>query len=132
MRRGTAALLARAWTVAQLSRGATGWRCIGLAGFEIYQPLLRERRRAREIVTALFPGYLFVAIELQWRAARWCPGVIRLVMDGIAPAMVPDTVIEAIRKRGGVICSRRSGPATGRSFPIVTFRNLWECDIEVT
>jgi transcriptional antiterminator RfaH len=42
---------------------------------------------------------VFVAIELQWHAARWCPGVIRLVMDGLQPAKVPDAVIEEIRGR---------------------------------
>jgi hypothetical protein len=37
--------------------------------------------------------------------ARWCPGVVRLVMGGLQPARVPDTVIAAIRKRecNGVI-----------------------------
>jgi transcription antitermination factor NusG len=42
---------------------------------------------------------LFVTIELQWHEARWCPGVVRLVMDGIVPAKVPDGVIAAIRER---------------------------------
>jgi transcriptional antiterminator RfaH len=53
----------------------------------------------------LFPGYAFVVIELQWLAARWCPGVVRLVMDGIQPARVRDDVIAAIRdrERNGVI-----------------------------
>ena len=45
----------------------------------------------------LFPGYAFVLIELQWHAARWSPGVHRLVLDGLQPA-VPDKVIaELIR-----------------------------------
>jgi transcriptional antiterminator RfaH len=56
-------------------------------------------RRARETVSALFPGYAFVVIELQWLAARWCPGVVRLVMDGLQPAKVPGAVIEEIRGR---------------------------------
>jgi transcriptional antiterminator RfaH len=40
-----------------------------------------------------------VCITLQWHAARWCPGVVRLVMDGIQPARIPDAVIEEIRER---------------------------------
>jgi transcriptional antiterminator RfaH len=40
-----------------------------------------------------------VRITLQWHAARWCPGVVRLVMDGLQPAKVPDAVIEEIRGR---------------------------------
>ena len=47
----------------------------------------------------LFPGYAFVWIELQWSQARWAPGVVRLVMDGAAPARVPDAVIDEIRSR---------------------------------
>jgi transcription antitermination factor NusG len=59
----------------------------------------------RRDAAALFPGYLFIAIELQWRAARWSPGVAGLIMDGIAPARVPDKVIDEIRarERGGLI-----------------------------
>jgi transcriptional antiterminator RfaH len=95
------------WTVAQLQpmRDRLALHCLGLAGFETYQPRLREVRRARETVSALFPGYAFVVIELQWLAARWCPGVVRLVMDGIQPARVPANVTEAIRdrERNGVI-----------------------------
>ena len=45
------------------------------------------------------PGYAFVSIELQWHAARWCLGVLRLVLDGAQPARVPDKVIADLRKR---------------------------------
>ena len=38
-------------------------------------------------------------VRLQWHRARWCPGVVRLIMDGIQPAKVPDAVIEEIRGR---------------------------------
>jgi hypothetical protein len=80
-----------------------------LAGYEIYQPLLREQRRShgRKItVTApLFPGYTFVLIVSGWWNARWAAGVRRLVMDGLQPARVPDGVIAEIRsrERGGLI-----------------------------
>jgi transcriptional antiterminator RfaH len=75
------------------------------ADFQVYAPRLREWRtmpsggplRQREL--PLFPGYAFLLIQLQWHAARWCPGVIRLVMDGLCPARVPDIVIEEIRSR---------------------------------
>ena len=47
---------------------------------------LRERRvfqgRKFEARPALFPGYCFVLIELQWHAARWAPGTLGLVMEG--------------------------------------------------
>jgi transcriptional antiterminator RfaH len=71
--------------------------------------LLRERRihRGRRVETtpALFPGYAFVVVQLQWRAAHYCPGVIRLVMDGLQPAHVPEAIITEIgsRERDGLI-----------------------------
>jgi len=53
----------------------------------------------------LFPGYAFVLITLQWHAARWSPGVVRIVLDGLAPARVPDAVIAELRgrERNGLI-----------------------------
>jgi transcription antitermination factor NusG len=46
------------------------------------------------------PGYAFVWIELQWHAARWAPGVIRLVSSGGAePAKVPVSVIDDLKSR---------------------------------
>ena len=61
----------------------------------------------------LFPAYAFVFIRLQWHAARWAPGVIRLVMDGAQPARVPDAVIDEIRsrERGGLIELPKPQPA---------------------
>jgi transcription antitermination factor NusG len=48
---------------------------------------------------------LFVLIELQWHGARWCAGVRNLIMDGMAPARVPDRVIAEIqsRERNGLV-----------------------------
>src|SRR5262245_32172131 len=79
------------------------------AGFETYAPRLRERRtvQGRKVVRTplLCPAYAFVFIRMQWHAARYCPGVARLVMDGVQPARVPDAVIDEIRSRecGGLI-----------------------------
>ena len=99
------------WACARLEprREALAAHCLALAGFSVYTPRLREHRVLRgrrvEVNPPLFPGYCFVAIVLQWHAARWCPGVIRLVMDGAQPARVPDAVIAEIRarERGGLI-----------------------------
>jgi transcription antitermination factor NusG len=66
--------------------------------------------RREDSESPLFPGYAFIAIELQWHAARWYIGVRRLIMDGVQPAKVPDAVIEEIRARerkGAVELSRR-------------------------
>jgi transcriptional antiterminator RfaH len=53
----------------------------------------------------LFPGYVFIVVELQWSQAHHCPGCIGLVMNGAQPARVPDAVIEEIRgrERGGLV-----------------------------
>ena len=59
-----------------------------------------ERRSAPERwiekLPLLFVSYVFVSIEAQWYRARWCPGVIRLIMDGLQPAKVPDSAALAI------------------------------------
>ena len=75
-----------------------------VAGYTVYYPRLRDRRirhgRRVELRPALFPGYAFVLIRLQqWYAARWAPGTLGLIMDGVGPAKVPDTVIDEIRLR---------------------------------
>jgi transcriptional antiterminator RfaH len=99
------------WACAQLepNRTALALHCLGLAGYEVYCPRLREqlRRRGRKIVRTppLFPGYTFVLVVSGWWNARWSPGVVRLIMDGLQPANVPDRVIAEIRsrERGGLI-----------------------------
>ena len=93
------------WCCAQVEprRERLASHCLTLAGYEIYQPLLREQRRShgRKITVAppLFPGYLFVWVVRGWWDARWSPGVVRLIMDGLLPARVPDAVIAEIRGR---------------------------------
>src|SRR5215831_4123822 len=77
---------------------------LGLNGYpETYLPRLRVMRRShgRRIETrpVLFPTYIFVLITNGWWSARWCPHVRRLILDGGAPARVPDAVIAEIRNR---------------------------------
>jgi transcriptional antiterminator RfaH len=99
------------WACAQLQpqRERLALHTLSLAGYTTYLPRLRQHRvsRGRRIETtpALFPGYAFVLIELQWHTARWAPGVVRIVLDGAAPARVPDAVIAEIRgrERGGLV-----------------------------
>jgi transcriptional antiterminator RfaH len=93
------------WTAAQLepNRERFALHMLVRENFIVYAPRLRERRiirgRREECETPLFPGYVFIQIVLQWSRARWCPGITRLVMDGIQPAKVSDAVIEEIRGR---------------------------------
>src|SRR5262249_50883588 len=115
------------WACAQLQpqRERLAQHCLTLAGYETYAPRLRERHIAygRKVIRTpfFFPGYLFVLIELQWSQARWSPGVARIVMDGMAPARVPDAVIDEIRARevAGLIELPKPSPAPlGRPLPV--------------
>jgi transcriptional antiterminator RfaH len=100
------------WACAQLeaNRERLALHCLGLAGYQTYLPQIRARRltQTRKVspqTPPLFPGYAFVLIELQWHTARWSPGVLRLVLDGVQPAKVPDRVIADLkgRERNGLI-----------------------------
>ena len=100
------------WACAQVEprRERLASYTLALAGYEIYQPLLREQRRGshgRKIIATppLFPGYLFVWVVRGWWDALWSPGVVRLIMDGLQPAHVSDIVISEIRSRepGGFV-----------------------------
>ena len=93
------------WACAQLemNRTALALHFLKLNGFDIYCPRIREQSRShgRKIVRTplLFPSYTFVLVVSGWWNARWSPGVIRLIMDGLVPAHVPDGVIAEIRSR---------------------------------
>jgi transcriptional antiterminator RfaH len=107
------------WAVARIQREGLALHCLGLAGYQTYLPRLRTHRmvhgRKLELRPALFPGYLFVLVEAQWYCARWSPGVISLIMDGITPARLPQNAIDEIRRRevGGLIELERQGIKRG-------------------
>src|SRR5947209_1963270 len=93
------------WTAAQLTpnRTALALHFLTLNGFEVYDPKTKlervHRGRRVNVLHQLFPGYCFISIVQRWYEARWCPGIVRLVMDGERPAVVPDRVISELRKR---------------------------------
>jgi len=77
-------------------------------GYEIYLPrYLKRRRHARKVdfaAKALFPRYMFVAIDMatqRWRSVQSTVGVSRLVTNGDAPAVVPEGVVRALKAREG-------------------------------
>ena len=41
----------------------------------------------------------FVRIELQWSQAKFTPGVVRIVLDGAAPATIPESIIASLKAR---------------------------------
>ncbi len=77
-------------------------------GFEGYLPrFLKRRRHARRVdlkPEPLFPGYLFVAVDLaaaRWRSIQGTVGVSRLVCNGENPAPLPQGIVEEIQEREG-------------------------------
>jgi transcriptional antiterminator RfaH len=110
------------WACARLEprREAVAEHFLQLAGYEVYIPRLRERRLQRhrrvEILAPLFPAYAFLVIERQWHSARWSIGVTAIIMDGVTPARVADSVIDEIRRRevrGAVELPQVSGMKPG-------------------
>jgi len=78
-------------------------------GFCTYLPRIRVRTHGRTRNVALFPGYVFVQIgEFSYRV-RWTIGVIRILPTAVGenddlttePAIVPDKVIDDLRKQEG-------------------------------
>ncbi|WP_337659993.1 transcription termination/antitermination protein NusG [Anderseniella sp. Alg231-50] len=71
--------------------------------FRTFLPLIEKSvchaRKIRQVRSALFPGYLFVELDLskdQWRCINSTYGVSCLVMAGERPAFIPAGVIELI------------------------------------
>jgi transcriptional antiterminator RfaH len=72
-------------------------------GFRVFLPRelksVRHARKFRTVHAPLFPGYLFVSLDLQrdrWRSINGTRGVACLVMAENAPAPVPCGVVEAL------------------------------------
>lgn len=71
---------------------------------ESYYPVIRVKPvnpRSRKI-RALFPGYLFVHIDLSEvdvSSLQWMPGSVGLVSFQSIPAFIPDSVVNAIRNQ---------------------------------
>jgi len=110
------------WACAQVAsqQERAAQHFLALNGFESYCPRLRVIRRShgRRIETrpCLFPSYTFVLIVSGWWSARWCPHVTKLILNGVTPAVVADSVIDEIRSRernGLVELPRRDGLKPG-------------------
>jgi transcriptional antiterminator RfaH len=96
------------WYVAQTHPHAEAKASFHLErqGFAVYAPrYMKQRRHARrvdKVAVPLFPGYVFVAIDLaaqRWLAIDSTSGVTRLVRDGDRPAPVPLLVIDGLKAR---------------------------------
>ncbi|MBW8308977.1 MAG: transcriptional activator RfaH [Candidatus Paracaedibacteraceae bacterium] len=75
-------------------------------GFEVYYPkFLKTRRHARrtdEIITPLFPRYIFVAFDLEetpWRCINGTRGVVHLLTNNNKPVCLPAQIIIGLKDR---------------------------------
>lgn len=75
-------------------------------GFHVYLPRIRipRRRRGRwvDVVEVLFPRYIFIQIDPLQRSTapvRSTRGVVDLVRFGGQPAVVPNAVMNALKRR---------------------------------
>jgi transcription antitermination factor NusG len=70
-------------------------------GFEVYLPLLPAARRTRRKALPFFSCYLFARLNgaLDFSTVQWTPGLRTVVHFGGKPAIVPDEVVSAIKKR---------------------------------
>ena len=96
------------WFLAQCKPNShrVAQRNLARQGFAVFLPLQEETKRARgRFVTRmrpLFPGYLFVALDIRqgpWRAVNSTLGITRLVSLGGTPTPVPDDLVEQLRLR---------------------------------
>ena len=100
-----------------LSEGGNGWFVVNIRpncerkavlnlerqGFETFLPVqiktVRHARQYRTVCRPLFPGYLFVALDLgrdRWRSVNGTHGVVTLVMNGGEPSRVPAGIVEGL------------------------------------
>ncbi|MGY4472615.1 transcription termination/antitermination protein NusG [Bradyrhizobium sp. USDA 3364] len=124
--------MASGWYVVQTQVNAEIKAAVNLGqqGYSVYLPrYLKRRSHARKVETVarpLFPRYLFVAIDLaaqRWRAIQSTLGVSHLVCVGDRPALVQDSVIDALKVRedrsGFIELARRAAFAPGDRVRIV-------------
>ena len=76
---------------------------LGEQGFRVFLPqfmkTVRHARKHKTVRAPLFPGYLFIALDLQrdrWRSVNGTFNVARLVAAGDAPLAVPGGIVERL------------------------------------
>lgn len=78
---------------------------LGRRGVESFLPRILEpaRLRVEPAIAPLFPGYLFVHINLedQYFHVVWTPGVRKFVGFGALPCPLEDAVVDFLRARAG-------------------------------
>ena len=97
-------------------------------GFRTFLPFVMRNvshaRKVRRVRAPLFPGYLFVSLDMardRWRSVNGTYGVARLVMGVETPLPVPRGVIEALMSHVGADGVCHSGPdfAVGQGIRVI-------------
>ncbi|NLF67377.1 MAG: hypothetical protein GX579_22540 [Chloroflexi bacterium] len=84
---------------------------------ETFLPLISEKRRsAVSGLVPLFPGYLFICVDLQTtRSLSWLvPGAVYLVGYGGQPIPIPDEVIRLIDRQAALLSAQKGHHARFR------------------
>ena len=68
-------------------------------GFKCYLPILGERKAGVFRESVLFPRYLFLFVEDQWRCVLGTFGVTRVLLDNDRPARLPTRFVEELKGR---------------------------------
>lgn len=93
------------WFVAQTQprKEVVAMRNLQNQGFDAYCPRVRRtRRHARKFETVsepLFPGYVFVGIDVSeqpWRSVNGTFGVSRILTDGAGPVALQEGLVEQL------------------------------------
>src|SRR4030042_6824843 len=80
------------------------WKQVLDRGIEVFFPRIRVHPvnpRSRKI-KPYFPGYMFVRLDLDEMGKtefQWMPHTVGLVSFGGEPAVVPDHLVQAVRRR---------------------------------
>jgi transcriptional antiterminator RfaH len=88
----------------QPSKESVAQRHLCEQGFDAYLPRYKKTRRharkTEEVLSPLFPRYLFVGIDLQadqWRSVQGTRGVSYLLVTNDQPAIVPSRIIQGLK-----------------------------------
>lgn len=90
----------------QLRGEETAARNLRRQGYETFWPryrrLVRHARRRHEVLRPLFPGYVFVRLDVdvcRWRSINGTLGVRCILGDGLRPRAVPEPIMAEILSR---------------------------------
>lgn len=101
------------WVVVRTKTGSENYACGECRNQDMETWLPRYMEPGRGVPTALFPGYIFVRPNGQWRKLRNTYGVIDIVMMGDRPDYVPKVVLNALKKnadKNGIVTLANQRP----------------------